>query len=125
VKPRPRRFCSGELMMKTVFISHASADKPFVFRLAFELLAEGVPVWLDTWELGPGDPLIASLDSALDGSARVLVVLSSAAAATKWVKYEVQKTLEAEGRLGQRLWCPSGSITRQALMSCRAVCTST
>jgi hypothetical protein len=55
--------------MKTVFISHSSADKPLAFRLAFELLAEGVPVWLDTWELGPGDPLIASLDSALDGSA--------------------------------------------------------
>jgi hypothetical protein len=92
--------------VKTVFISHASADKPFVFRLAFELLAEGVPVWLDTWELGPGDPLIASLDSALDGSARVLVVMSSHAAATKWVKYEVQKTLEAEERLGQRLLVP-------------------
>lgn len=92
--------------MKTVFISHASADKPFVFRLAFELLAEGVPVWLDKWELGPGDPLITSLDSALDGSARVLVVMSSHAAATKWVKYEVQKTLEAEERLGQRLLVP-------------------
>jgi hypothetical protein len=92
--------------MKTVFISHASADKPIVFRLAFELLAEGVPVWLDTWELGPGDPLIASLDSALDGSARVLVVMSGNAAATKWVKYEVQKALDAEERLGQRLLVP-------------------
>jgi hypothetical protein len=92
--------------MKAVFISHSSADKPFVFRLASELLAEGVPVWLDTWELGPGDPLIASLDSALDGSARVLVVMSSHAAATKWVKYEIQKTLEAEERLGQRLLVP-------------------
>src|SRR5215469_6104149 len=58
--------------MKTVFISHSSADKPFVFRLAFELLAEGVPVWLDTWELGPGDPLIARLDSALDGRSHEL-----------------------------------------------------
>jgi hypothetical protein len=92
--------------MKTVFISHSSADKPFVFRLAFELLAEGLPVWLDTWELGPGDPLIANLDSALDGSARVLVVMSCHASATKWVKYEVQKTLEAEERLGQRLLVP-------------------
>ena len=92
--------------MKTVFISHASADKPFVFRLAFELLAEGVPVWLDKWELGPGDPLITSLDSALDGSARVLVVMSRNSAATKWVEYEVQKTLEAEERLGQRLLVP-------------------
>jgi hypothetical protein len=41
--------------MKTVFISHASQDKPFVYRLAFELLGEGVPVWLDKWEFGPGD----------------------------------------------------------------------
>ena len=108
MKPWPRRVerISSENRMKTVFISHSSADKPLVFRLAFELLAAGVPVWLDTWELGPGDPLITSLDSALDGSARVLVVMSSHAAATKWVKYEVQKTLEAEKRLEQRLLVP-------------------
>lgn len=92
--------------MKRVFISHASADKPFVFRLAFELLAEGVPVWLDKWELGPGDPLITSLDSALDGSAQVLVVMSRNSSATRWVEHEVQKTLEAEERLGQRLLVP-------------------
>jgi hypothetical protein len=92
--------------MRTIFISHASADKPFVFRLAFELLAEGVPVWLDSWEMGPGDPLIASLDTALDGSARVLVIESSHAAATEWVQYEVDKALEAEQRLRQRLLVP-------------------
>jgi hypothetical protein len=92
--------------MPSVFISHSSADKPFVFRLAFELLAEGVPVWLDSWQMGPGDPLIASLDTALDGSTRVLVIESSHAAATKWVRYEVDKTLEAEQRLGQRLLVP-------------------
>lgn len=92
--------------MPTVFISHASADKPFVFRLAFELLAEGVPVWLDSWEMGPGDPLIASLDTALDGSARVLVIESSHAAATEWVQYEVDKALDAERRLRQRLLVP-------------------
>lgn len=92
--------------MPIVFISHASADKPFVFRLAFELLAEGVPVWLDSWEMGPGDPLIASLDTALDGSARVLLIESSHAAATEWVQYEVDKALDAERRLGQRLLVP-------------------
>jgi hypothetical protein len=78
--------------MRTIFISHGSADKPFVFRLAFELLAEGVPVWLGSWEMGPGDPLITCLDTALDGSARVLVIESSHAAATKWVQYEVDKS---------------------------------
>ena len=93
--------------MSTIFISHASADKPFVFRLAFELLAEGVPVLARlSWEMGPGDPLIASLDTALDGSARVLVDSLSHAAATKWVQYEVDKTLEAERRLGRRLLVP-------------------
>jgi hypothetical protein len=92
--------------MRSIFISHSSADKPFVFRLAFELLAEGVPVWLDSWEMGPGDPLITSLDTALDGSTQVLVIESHHAAATKWVRYEVDKTLEAEQRLGQRLLIP-------------------
>ncbi|HYI96130.1 MAG TPA: toll/interleukin-1 receptor domain-containing protein [Bryobacteraceae bacterium] len=92
--------------VRTVFISHSTIDKPFVFRLAFELLAEGVPVWLDSWEMGPGDPLIASLDKALDGSARVLVVQSIHAAATEWVQYEIEKSLEAEQRLGQHLIVP-------------------
>ena len=92
--------------MPTVFISHASADKPFVYRLVAELLGEGVPVWLDKWELGPGDPLIAGLDEALDESARVLVVVSKHATETKWVKHEVEKTLAAEIRLGRRLLLP-------------------
>src|ERR1700754_989063 len=92
--------------MKTVFISHASQDKPFVYRLAFELLGEGVPVWLDQWGLGPGDSLISSLDSGLDGSAGVVVIESIHAAATKWVSYEVERTIKAEERLGQRLLVP-------------------
>jgi hypothetical protein len=96
----------GNMQMQSVFISHSSADKPFVFRLAFELLAEGVPVWLDSWEMGPGDPLIASLDTALNSSTRVLVIESTHATATKWVRYEVDKTLKAEQRLGQRLLVP-------------------
>jgi TIR domain len=57
-------------------------------------------------EMGPGDPLIASLDAALDGSARVLIVESSHAAVTEWVQYEVDRALDAERRLGQRLLVP-------------------
>ncbi len=92
--------------MRTIFILYDSADKPFVFRLAFELLAEGVPVCLDSYEMGPGNSLIASLDTALDSIACVLVVESSHSAATERVQYEVSKALEAEHRLGQRLLVP-------------------
>lgn len=92
--------------MPTVFISHSSADKPFAYKLAFELLAEGIPVWLDKWELGPGDPLISSLDNGLASSARVLVVVSKHAAATQWVQHEVTQTLKAEKRLQKRLLLP-------------------
>src|ERR1700687_6448690 len=100
---------------KTVFISHASADKPFVYRLAFELLAEGVPVWLDKWDLGPGDPLISGLDNALDGSAQVLVVMSIHSAATEWVRHEVQRALRAEAELGRRLLVPVRIDTSEGL----------
>ena len=58
------------------------------------------------WEFGPGDSLISSLDSGLDGSAGVLVIESCHAASTKWVSYEVERTIEAEKRLGQRLLVP-------------------
>jgi hypothetical protein len=40
--------------MFDVMLSHNSADKPLVRRLASELEQRGVKPWLDEWELAPG-----------------------------------------------------------------------
>ncbi|MEA2174921.1 MAG: hypothetical protein QOD00_2513 [Blastocatellia bacterium] len=38
-----------------VFISHSSGDKPAVLELAGRLKADGLRVWLDEWQIQPGD----------------------------------------------------------------------
>ncbi len=38
-----------------VFLSHSSKDKRAVRELAQRLRADGLRVWLDEWEIQPGD----------------------------------------------------------------------
>ena len=58
-----------------VFLSHNSKDKPAVRRLAEELEARGLRVWLDEWELVPGRPWQEALETIIQTtrSAAVLV----------------------------------------------------
>lgn len=43
--------------MSSIFLSHNHNDKPFVRRLAHDLQAVGVRVWLDESEIMVGDYL--------------------------------------------------------------------
>jgi len=46
-------------MNPKVFVSHASEDKQrFVLAFAERLRAKGIDVWLDRWEVYPGDSLV-------------------------------------------------------------------
>ncbi|MGZ9112904.1 MAG: toll/interleukin-1 receptor domain-containing protein, partial [Rhodoplanes sp.] len=48
-----------------VFISHSSKGKPAVEALAVALRQRGIEVWLDKWEIGPGDDIVASINAGL------------------------------------------------------------
>src|SRR5262245_5854907 len=72
-----------------VFISHSSADKPFVRRLVKRLERESFSVWLDEKELKPGDALSDEIAKALREARVVLVVVSVASVRSKWLKYEL------------------------------------
>ncbi len=58
-----------------VFLSHNSKDKPAVRELAEALVARGLRVWLDEWELVPGRPWQEALEEVIEtvGAAAVLV----------------------------------------------------
>lgn len=92
--------------MPGLFISHSSLDKPFVLRLAVELLNRGFPVWLDTWELGLGDSLLDRIYGAIDESSYLLLVMSPAAATSGWVEKEINAALVREDQLGRRFLLP-------------------
>jgi len=55
-----------------VFLSHSSKDKPVVRAVAERLRSDGLRVWLDEWEIRPGDSIPAKLEEGLE-HARVLV----------------------------------------------------
>lgn len=65
-----------EGVMAGLFISHSSADKPFVHRLAIDLVARGMPVWFDTWEISTGDSLQRLIYDGIGASDYLIVVLS-------------------------------------------------
>jgi hypothetical protein len=73
-----------------VFISHASEDKERVVRpLANALVAQGLTVWYDEFELRIGDSLRRKIDRGLAGSRVGLVVLSHAFIGKGWTNYEL------------------------------------
>jgi RNA-directed DNA polymerase len=66
-----------KLLMRDLFISHASDDKPsFVRPLVKALIREGVSVWFDEYELTIGDDLVAKINAGMVNSRYGVVVLS-------------------------------------------------
>ena len=80
-----------------VFISHATEDKNEIVRpLANALIAEGLRVWYDEFELRIGDSLRRKIDSGLARSRFGVVVLSHAFFAKNWPQYELDGLVTRE-----------------------------
>jgi hypothetical protein len=77
-----------------IFISHTSADKPFVRRIDARLRKAGYATWLDEHKLLPGDPLAETISEALTTANVVLVVVSAASVKSKWLRFELNKATE-------------------------------
>jgi len=80
-----------------VFISHATEDKDEIVRpLANALVAEGLRVWYDEFELRIGDSLRRKIDNGLAKSRFGVVVLSHAFFAKNWSQYELDGLVTRE-----------------------------
>ena len=78
----------SETFAYDVFLSHSARDKPAVRKLAQRLKADGLRVWLDQWEIRPGDNIVRRIDEGLQSS-RVLVLCTSGhALASDWTLLE-------------------------------------
>lgn len=75
--------------MPSLFLSHSSADKTFVEKLAKDLEGVGVNVWFDKWEIKVGDSLTGEDRGGPSGHDYLGLVLSPAAVASEWVKAEL------------------------------------
>lgn len=82
--------------MPSVFLSHNSADKPFVRRLSNDLEALNIQTWVDEAEMLIGDSLIEKIQAAISLTDFVAVVLSRNSVNAPWVKRELEMALSLE-----------------------------
>src|SRR5438067_604294 len=78
------------------FLSHSSADKVFARRLAADLTAQGITIWLDEENILVGDSITEKIGQGLAQSDFFLIVLSANALASEWLKKELNQALIAE-----------------------------
>ncbi len=73
------------------FLSHASEDKErFAVQFAERLRAKGVDVWLDQWEIRPGDSLVRRIfTEGIDQADVFIVIASSISVGKPWVQEEL------------------------------------
>ncbi len=76
-----------------VFISYSHADREFVTSLFNDLTRERINVWLDEREIKVGDSLIQKIESGINDSSFLVIILSSNSIASAWVREELKAAL--------------------------------
>lgn len=72
----------------TFFFSYSHNDNEFVLALAGDLRRRGIRVWLDTYDINPGESWSRQVGSALDACDKMLLILSPDALASENVDDE-------------------------------------
>lgn len=90
-----------------IFLSHASADKPFVRKLKKSLERHGVKqIWIDEAELQIGDSLMKKIEEGLNKTKYVAVILSPNSIKSKWVRKELDIAINREIKSGDVVVLP-------------------
>lgn len=86
-----------------VFISYGHQDTAWVHTLAENPHRAGLDVFLDAWEITPGDVVVHRLEHGLLGSRNGVLVVSPASVERPWVQQEyavmVGRAVEGKQRL--------------------------
>ena len=77
------------------FISyaHEPESRAVARALATRLRRDGVPVWLDEWELQPGEEWQSKVKAALEESKIVLAIVSKSSLEPEWLQSELKDAL--------------------------------
>ncbi len=70
------------------FLSHSSHDKTTVRAVAERLRSDGLRIWLDDWELRPGDHIQAKIEEGLKHSRVLVLFMSAHAFGSDWARLE-------------------------------------
>ncbi len=77
-----------------LFISYAREDAAFALRLATDLRAAGVSIWIDQLDIPTGARWDRAVQTALENCARFLIILSPASTASENVQDELALALD-------------------------------
>jgi len=77
-----------------VFICYSRMDEEFVLKLAKNLKLQGVPVWLDQWDIPIGANWNRTIERALNECTGILVVLSPSSVDSDEVQSEWLSALD-------------------------------
>lgn len=72
-----------------VYLAHATEDKPMVRPVAEYLMAHGVEVWFDEWDIEAGDSLRQEMESGLGWMTHFAVILTPISITKPWVAREI------------------------------------
>lgn len=86
----------SEKSRRIAFLSHSSADKPFIRQLAADLTAAGVDVWLDEQRIRVGDSIPEAIAQGLAESDYFLIAISHNSINSSWVQKELNNALVTE-----------------------------
>jgi hypothetical protein len=86
-------------MKPNIFVSYSRREVPFVNNLVDDLEDNGFNVWLDYRSLIPGSPWAEQLERGIAESDVILLVVSKAAMASKYVEMEWQQVIEQGKRV--------------------------
>ena len=89
-----------------VLLSHAIEDREFARRLATDLRAQGIEVWLPEEGLRVGDDIMATVKSEISESQWLINVITPASVESLWVRKEVSEALKAEQDRGRPFVIP-------------------
>src|SRR3546814_13021956 len=79
--------------VRRVYLAHASEDKALARPLAEGLMARGIDVWYDNWEIGFGDSLRRKMEEGLGDCTHFVVLLTATSIGKAWVNEEIDAGL--------------------------------
>ena len=79
-KQKPERY--------DVFLSYCHKDTDIVTHIAHSLLAKGLNIFIDKWELKLGDVLLKEIEKSLELSKSGVIFFSKSALESNWLQQE-------------------------------------
>ncbi len=102
----PSLFATSDARYYSCFICYSHSDHTFAHKLANSLQDYGIRVWLDKNDLQPGESISSQIETGIQDSDKLIVILSEESLKSEWVHHEIARALSIEKRTGKNVLFP-------------------